>query len=815
MKAAVGMLLVVLFCGVIAGGCATSAMKGTPFYTGEYKTRVGTPEDRVNIWPLVYYRNPALSVLWPFIEKTDDHFAIRPLMSVYGLDEGERIYNLLWPLGRIDQRTGRHRFFPVFWSKDDLVVFPLYWQTTGYSGETLNSLFPAWIISRNGDRKDLHILWPVVNYKNFGEEDRGWRVWPVAGKYKRYGRVDTFYAWPLGYAWDNEKTRNSGSALFPVYFYDRDERSRTFISLPYSFGRGVSGRWDLGLPLFFSSRTESGSRFISPLYFAGSDKAGDRHWQCLLPFYYKGSRGKDKVLATLAGGWKSSSGGSGWAVVPALSWGSVSPDGGSFYAGAILGHRKWSNKENSSHIMPFYYSRRTEGKKLFVSLPYSHGETTQSDWKLVPPFYYGSSNRNIKTLITPLYARGRALKDEAYWSALMPFYYRDGAEGFSRLITPVGAWSRNGDERTWMVFPLLSGGKEGADSGELWLAGPLFHQRREGDMVSHHLFPLYYRNSKRGEFLSIPYCSWSKGNQVRRVVPPLLSGYTRDGERKRLSLLLGLSMHEWGGGRRSGYTLPLYLYGRDSFFTPLVGWDKSNDGFVYPLTPLLGIRTGRDSGGWLFPVFSYRKSQNQGINGTYLWGSFSSKNDDFKTGLFPLFSYRNFGPMEKDRNPAETRGYAGRKLWVLPWFWYRNLLQTAPEYEKGVKTERYLQRRERGSGFFPLWNYSSVEQIHTGQVDSGGSLLLWLFDSKYEKHPGKGQEYTRRRVLWRIYHYEKLDDDVSVDAFPFITYDRNKDGYSKFSFLWRFLSIEKHKDGRRVHVLFVPFGKEREKTDGR
>ena len=32
-----------------------------------------------HLWPLVYYRDPALSVLWPIGEKTDEHFAIRPL----------------------------------------------------------------------------------------------------------------------------------------------------------------------------------------------------------------------------------------------------------------------------------------------------------------------------------------------------------------------------------------------------------------------------------------------------------------------------------------------------------------------------------------------------------------------------------------------------------------------------------------------------------------------------------------------------------------------------------------------------------------
>ena len=60
-------------------GCTSAEMKGTPFYRGDYGKRTGPAEQRVNAWPLVYYRNPALSVLWPVLEFTDDHTAVRPI----------------------------------------------------------------------------------------------------------------------------------------------------------------------------------------------------------------------------------------------------------------------------------------------------------------------------------------------------------------------------------------------------------------------------------------------------------------------------------------------------------------------------------------------------------------------------------------------------------------------------------------------------------------------------------------------------------------------------------------------------------------
>ena len=69
-----------------AAGCATSSMKSTPFYSGSERIYTGRVEDRVNLWPFAYYREPALSVLWPIYSQTDDHLAIRPIYSQYRQD---------------------------------------------------------------------------------------------------------------------------------------------------------------------------------------------------------------------------------------------------------------------------------------------------------------------------------------------------------------------------------------------------------------------------------------------------------------------------------------------------------------------------------------------------------------------------------------------------------------------------------------------------------------------------------------------------------------------------------------------------------
>ena len=50
---------------VLMAGCATKEMKSTPFYEGTDVTYTGNPEDRVNLWPVAYWREPVGSVLWP------------------------------------------------------------------------------------------------------------------------------------------------------------------------------------------------------------------------------------------------------------------------------------------------------------------------------------------------------------------------------------------------------------------------------------------------------------------------------------------------------------------------------------------------------------------------------------------------------------------------------------------------------------------------------------------------------------------------------------------------------------------------------
>lgn len=95
---------------IMFAGCKTKLMKSTPFYEGDDCVYSGNPEDRVNLWPVAYWREPVGSVLWPIASFTDEHFAVRPIYSHY-----QNEHNFLWPLGRYDSMSGDMRFIPLFW----------------------------------------------------------------------------------------------------------------------------------------------------------------------------------------------------------------------------------------------------------------------------------------------------------------------------------------------------------------------------------------------------------------------------------------------------------------------------------------------------------------------------------------------------------------------------------------------------------------------------------------------------------------------------------------------------------------------------
>jgi len=577
MKRFVQVLLVVagIVACVVTSGCSTAQMKGTPFYTGEYGKRRGPSEQRVNLWPLFYYRDPALSVLWPIFEKTDDHLAVRPLFSVYGLDQSDRTYNVLWPLAQVDQKSNNGRVFPVFWGKDSFVVFPLYWHTGepfGTDGGT-DALFPLWIVNRKGTQ--------VLNM---------------------------FVLWPIGYYMHNKNVGETGSMVLPIYWEARDETSQRFFSLLWMSNRDQEGSWRLLTPVFFQSSSPTHEAFVTLLWSKGRSKSHD--WQAFFPVFY------------------------------------------------------WDKQQ--------------------------------------------------RTLLSPLWA----------------------------------TW-KDGTKQTWLAPWALSAVTREPGRTDLWIgAGVLAHGSWGANGGDHHVLPFYYRNAEA-------------------------------------KILL----------------------------TPLFGWSEE-EGFLYPFTPLVGVRTNKQRGSWLFPLYSHSRDTSSGVvdDNFLLLGGYSNRPERKDFHFYPLFVYQDFGPLDAMPKSGQPNGHFGKDFWCLPFSWYRNTSDVRLAAQSNVtpalgEQVPPVRSYTRAHGIFPLYSYANESTPTEGRSLVTSSLGWFLYDYKHEveSKPTDTNDYTRARILWRLWHYERLNGDVSVDAFPGFTYDKKVDGFEKISFIWRLFRYERSAEGeKKLDVLFLP-----------
>ena len=259
-------LLSILLCG-----CQSPTMKGTPFYTGEYEGDQAQI-DRVNLWPILYYRDPALSILWPIFEITDDHTAVRPLFSVYNKTEKKPVYNVLWPFIRFDTKNENNHIFPVFWGKNRCVtgrqcnreycvIAPLYAHLNDpFAGHGKSILFPLWLwnVDKDENEKRLDVLWPIYAKKT-SDTEQMWRLLPLYGNHSRRNGQHRFRFWAGGLAfqadnrdkdetwtalmlgaisWKQKEGQLAHSMIFPFYAWGKDDYFYTLL-----YGRDQTKSW--------------------------------------------------------------------------------------------------------------------------------------------------------------------------------------------------------------------------------------------------------------------------------------------------------------------------------------------------------------------------------------------------------------------------------------------------------------------------------------------------------------------------------------------------------------------------------------------
>ena len=856
-------LLIALGAAVaLLSGCMTEQMKSTPFYEGHDVTYTGNAEDRVNLWPLAYWREPVGSVLWPVFSFSDDHFAVRPLYSRYGSE-----HNFLWPIGQYDTQKEKGRFFPVFWGKDYFDIFPIVWNHGDF-----HSLFPLFYYEKN----DYMILFPIVWW---GIEEKSFTLFPLFGH-----SPERSWVFPLFYH-DSDvtmvtpfagKSREGASWLLPFYWHDNDV---TWIT-PF-FGKNRFGDSWL-IPLYASV---SGG-FLSPLWCGGSSGDGDEKssWWCAPPLLSWGSDVKgmrdDRYLLGLGGYSRDEESSRSW-VMP-LYYGKSD---GTFVT-ALYGQTK-----DASWTFPVWYRDKESFASWFWGGHWN--DKDELDWWIVPPLLtsggkdengsrfsvltvlggarwdgpdgYRSSwcfplwYENSKgTLVTPLYGQ----YDGCRW--LAPLFYSDMHD----LVTPLWwqSFRYDGGKReteSWMIPPLLTGGGKNSD-GTDYFYSPIggFSGARNG------VFPLWYKDED--SFASIPFCMWKSDWATSYVMPPLLSWHTSrhkyGGSETRL--LLGLYGHDTDndGKASSDWLFPLYSW-RDwddwklllgvagtkgdgsNWLFPLYGYDGDKGDLqtilfgreshhsstnYWWLTPLVGNTTGSESGFWFQPFVHWNRDNNIGdldrmMNADRLddsivgrmraetgWDSKSQglvTNEVFRTDSARASEQLKFcldlagrtRRIQTDGGENGTRNGQWRREQVknaAGEHWREGAKRTV-SFDESVEFGNSLVfggERQRVVNF----DYDTKEKVFDGELDESRALFGLVWSSRDEKIAGE-HEYSKRALFWRLWHYEKLNGDSTTDIFPFITCDSKKNGYRKTSFLWRFFRYENDPEkGKKVDLFFIP-----------
>ena len=376
----------------VASGCSSPAMKGTPFYTGEYSKAQGPAEDRVNLWPILYYHDPALSVLWPVFEVTDDHFAVRPIYSVYGLDEPHQVHNFLWPIGEFDFDKRHYRVFPFFWRPDRadeegyFTWFPFVWLHPDFGG-----VFPFYLAYWEKGRPDLsvHALWPILHYRD-GWGTEGWRVWPFYGRYHDAQGVYSFAGWPIYHEWRDDTTSGVYRLLLPLYYGGSDDESSQHLLIP----------------VFWHSRDKDGEIFLSPLYF--SRQSPEESWRLIVPAWYERQEGDERVWVTPLYGKATSPEGTTQILPPLLaSYGNRKGERDLWFL-APLTHFRWGGEHPEGHVFPLFYYDDSS----FFSIPYGRREKNGSG------FWYAAG-----PLLVHLWSDVGGENERRYWSVAWPLVH--------------------------------------------------------------------------------------------------------------------------------------------------------------------------------------------------------------------------------------------------------------------------------------------------------------------------------------------------------------------------------------------------------
>ncbi len=445
-------LLVGVLAGPLIGGCSQYALQSSPLWDAGEPAAPARADDRVNLWPLLYWREPTLSVLWPLITLTAEGHAIMPLYEYRRQQRHLRLGTVHpWVPAAVDWHAGlgRYRVLNARWDagRRQFVVLPLYSHRLGPDGHLL--LAPLLYRNRHG-------LWtPAVTWR----DDLKGALGPLFCRSGASGRYTYHAPFPLVAWWRHPDRR--GVRAWPLFDWQADSGMR---------------RLRLGVvPMATDQHGPTG--LVMGGWARDQDGACRRHW--LMPFWYS---------------WRTPSQRSFFS----LPWTRLAWDRGSFTSVCALAyldirgegerHRSllwpvahcWRGPRSADHaVLPLYLTRReANGDRGFYSAPISwSADGTMRNVGVILFHHRRKAGGYYTTLLWPLAHRWKS--DRSTGSALVPVYYqRRGSDGERLVLTPLAAYTRDSEHWGLYSLPLSVGRRPAAGDVFVNVGLFLFHRGR-------------------------------------------------------------------------------------------------------------------------------------------------------------------------------------------------------------------------------------------------------------------------------------------------------------------------------------------------
>jgi hypothetical protein len=482
--------------------------------------------------PLLYGRrsDATTSSTWllnTYYGSRPDGFTLASLPLVFAGREGQDAYTVAAPLFWRFSGEGR----------SDTGVFPLWFGGEREAGASRYDVVPPLLFARSSDATSS-ATWAANTFYASRPDGHTLISFPLALSH-RDGACTTTVVPPALFArTSDEEADTSATWLLNTYYASRPD-GHTLISLPLALSHRDGACTTTVVPPALFARTSD------------DEAATSSTW--LLNTYY-GSRPDGHTLASFPLLFTGRTGSSSYAVAPPLLFGHASDE-----------------TSSSTWLLNTYYGSRPDGHTL-ASFPLLFtGRTGSSSYAVAPPLLFGRASDDVEGT-------------SSTW--LLNTYYGSRPDGYSLASFPLVFASRDGEDETLVVPPLLTYHDREGETSRTFIANsylrlspdgwafnflPLLFSGRDGDRSHAVGFPLLWHFADATSSTTVVgpgyHVSGPDGSHSG-VAPLWFSGRSSDGSEYDIAAPLVWRFAGPDGTRLA--VLPFFDYSQDATRTRVV-----------------------------------------------------------------------------------------------------------------------------------------------------------------------------------------------------------------------------------------------------